>query len=271
MPADLHIHTTFSDGTYSPEEVVSLAQKAGLTKIAITDHDVVAGIDPAKRKGEELGVEIIPGIELTAEAQDCEIHILGYFIDHKSPALLSELAQIQAGREKRVYKMTEKLKELGVEIDPERVFAIAGHRVAGRPHVARAMVEKGYVGDFKEAFNRYLDFHGPAYVSHYRLSPEGAIKLIKAANGVPVFAHPAASRCDQVIPDMMVYGLQGIEVYYSSHDQGQTRHYLNLAKKYGLLITGGSDFHGLRSGREIELGSITIADELFDKLQAAKR
>lgn len=267
MSADLHIHTTFSDGTHTPEEVVEQARKAGLKTIAITDHDVVDGIELAIKKGKELGVEVIPGIEFTTEAFDTEIHILGYFIDHRSPELIEAITKIQKGREKRIFKICEKLKGLGVDLNAEKVLELAGNRAPGRPHVARALVEKGYVKDFKEAFNKYIDFHGPAYVSHYKLSPEEAVKLVVSAKGVPVYAHPRVSNCDQIIPDLMVAGLAGIEVYYSGHNQRQTQHYLNLARKNGLLATGGSDYHGVRSGREVELGELTIPDELVKKLK----
>ena len=267
MSADLHVHTTFSDGTHSPEEVVEQAGKAGLKTVAITDHDVVGGIDPALKKGKEIGVEVIPGIEFTTEKYDTEIHILGYFIDHHSPGLIEAITRIQKGREDRIFKICEKLKGLGVDLDPEEVFKLAGHRAPGRPHVARALVEAGHVKDFKEAFTRYIDFHGPAYVSHYKLSPEEAVRLVVAAGGVPVYAHPAVSNCDQIVPELMAAGLAGIEVYYSGHNKSQTRHYLSLAKKNGLLVTGGSDYHGFKSGREVELGELGIPDELVDKLK----
>lgn len=267
MSADLHIHTTFSDGTNSPEEIVELAKKAGLKTIAITDHDVVEGIDRAKIKGKELGVEVIPGIEFTTEAFDTEIHILGYFIDHHSPELIEAITKIQKGREKRIFKICEKLKDLGIDLEPEKVFEMAGHRAAGRPHVARVLVKEGFVKNFREAFGKYIDFHGPAYVSHYKLSPEDAVKLVLSAKGVPVYAHPRVSNCDQIIPDLMAAGLAGIEVYYSGHNQTQTQHYLNLVKKNGLLATGGSDYHGVKSGREVGLGVVTIPDELVEKLK----
>jgi len=268
MSADLHVHTYLSDGTQSPEEVVELAKNGGLKTIAITDHDVVAGIDRAQKKGKEVGLEVIPGIELTAEALDTEIHILGYFIDHRNYNLVETIGKIQKGREERIFKICEKLNGLGVNLNPEKIFEVAGHRAAGRPHVARALVDEGYVSNFKEAFNKYIDFHGPAYVSHYKLSPEEAIKLVVRAGGIPVFAHPAVSNCDQIIPDLMAVGLGGIEVYYGGHDQRQTKHYLGLARKFGLLMTGGSDYHGFRSGREVELGDIAIPDELVDKLRS---
>lgn len=267
MSADLHIHTTFSDGTHSPEEVVKQARKAGLKTIAITDHDVVDGIEPAQKKGKELGVEVIPGIEFTTEAFDTEIHILGYFIDYRDPDLIEAITKIQKGRVERIFKICEKLKGLGINLDPEKVLKLAGNNAPGRPHVARALVAKGYVKDFREAFGKYIDFHGPAYVSHYKLSPEEAVKLVMAAKGVPVYAHPAVSNCDRIIPDLMVAGLAGIEVYYTGHNQRQTQHYLNLARKNGLLVTGGSDYHGFKSGREVELGELNISDELVDKLR----
>jgi len=267
MSADLHVHTTFSDGTHTPEEVVEQAKKAGLSAIAITDHDVVDGIGSAQKRGRELGVEVIPGIEFTTEAFDTEIHILGYFIDYRHPGLVEAMTRIQKGRRERIFKICEKLKGLGVDLDPEKVLELAGNRAPGRPHVARALVDAGYVRDFKEAFTKYIDFHGPAYVSHYKLSPEEAVRLVVAAGGVPVYAHPAVSNCDQIIPELMAAGLAGIEVYYSGHNKSQTRHYLNLAKKDGLLATGGSDYHGVRSGREVELGELSIPDELVEKLK----
>ena len=267
MSADLHIHTAFSDGTHTPEEIVELAKKADLGTIAITDHDVVAGIDGAQKKGEGVGVEVIPGIEFTTEAFDTEIHILGYFIEHHDPKLIEAITKIQKGREKRIFKICEKLKGLGINLDPQKVFEIAGHRAAGRPHVARALVAEGYVKDFREAFDKYIDFHGPAYVSHYKLSPEEAVKLVISAKGIPVYAHPAVSNCDRIIPDLMLAGLAGIEVYCTGHNHRQTQHYLNLARKYGLLASGGSDYHGFKSGREVKLGELTIPDELVEKLR----
>ena len=267
MPADLHIHTNCSDGTLRPEEVVELAKKAGLTTIAITDHDVIAGIEPAKIRGQGIGVEVIPGIEMTTEAGAAEVHILGYYLEYKNASLNAILLQIQKGREERIYKICDKLKGLGVNLDPEKVFAEAGHRAPGRPHVARALQAVGAVSNFKEAFVRYIDNRGPAYVPHYKLVPAEAVKLIANAGGIPVFAHPKISDVDHIIPELMADGLLGIEVYYPGYSPEQIKHYLTLAEKYGLLVTGGSDFHGTKSGREIELGSITLPDELVDKIR----
>ncbi|MBU1026593.1 MAG: PHP domain-containing protein [Candidatus Margulisbacteria bacterium] len=261
MPADLHIHTSFSDGTDSPEEIVELAKKNGLTTIAITDHDVTAGIEPAQKKGKELGIEVISGIELTTELPDTEVHILGYFIDQQHPRLIEVITRIQEGRKERIVKICEKLREQGIEILPEEVFDLAGHYCAGRPHVARALIKKGYIRTFKEAFIKYIGFKGPAYVPHYKLSPAEAIKLINEVGGLAVFGHPALSKCDHLIPDFVAAGLAGIEVFYSSHSESETKHYLELVKKYGLAATGGSDYHGSNGGRLSELGQIKLDDQ----------
>lgn len=267
MPADLHIHTCFSDGTQTPAKVVELAGQTKVTAIAITDHDEVKGVALAKEAARSLSLEIVNGIELTTENLVNEIHVLGLFIDINNAHLLEVIAQIQIDREKRIYKICDKLSKLGLAIDPEEIFSIAGHRAAGRPHVAQAMVKKGYVDSFKEAFNRYIDFRGPAYVAHYRLNPADAIKLIKEAKGLAIFAHPAVSNCDQLIPDLMAAGLDGIEVFYPSHGPNTIQRYLNLAEKYGLLVTGGTDFHGTASGREIRIADVTLPDQYFERLK----
>jgi len=270
MPADLHVHTTFSDGTFSPAEIVKFAKKAGLNSIAITDHDVIDGIEEAVAEGKKLGVEVIPGIEFTTEIPDAEIHILGYYIDYKLPKLAQTLEKIQKDRVARIYKIIDKLGKIGIKLDPDKVFEIAGHGSAGRPHIARALISEEHVRNIREAFSKYLSHGGPAYVKHFRLTPEEAIKLILEAKGVPVFAHPAVSNCDEIIPDLVAAGLKGIEVFYSGHSKEKEKHYLGLAEKYNLLATGGTDFHGLANGREIELGDVAVPDELVAKLKAAK-
>ncbi|MFA5839785.1 MAG: PHP domain-containing protein [Candidatus Margulisiibacteriota bacterium] len=267
MPADLHVHTNCSDGTMSPEDVVELAHKINLKTIAITDHDVVDGIEPAKERGQGVGVDVIPGIEMTTELGKIEIHILGYYLNHNNPNLIDSLNKIQKGREERIYKICDKLKGLGISVDPAKVFIEAGHLAAGRPHVARVMVKEGLVASFKEAFDRYLDSSGPAYVSHYKLLPAEAIQLILSAGGIPVLAHPRIMESDHVIPDLVGEGLLGIEVYYPGYNASQIERYLTLARKLGLLVTGGSDFHGTKSGRDVDLGFVTVSDELVDNLK----
>ena len=270
MAADLHIHTSLSDGSDTPEEAVKKAKEAGLKTISITDHDLVDGISRAACEGEKQSVSVIPGIEFTTESPNAEIHILGYFIDYKNDDLKSVLLKIQDGRRKRIYKMAEKLNKLGVKIDPEKVLDLSKGGSAGRPHVARVLREMGVVKTIRAAFEKYIGSHGPAYVPHYKLSPEEAIKLIRQVSGIPVFAHPAVSNCDDMIPDLISYGLKGIEVYYPGHTSDVTKYYLGLAQKYNLLITGGSDYHGESGARDIELGDLSIPDELVDKLIEAR-
>ncbi len=261
------MHSLLSDGTDTPEALVMMAQAAGLTTISITDHDMIDAIEPALVQGKESGLEIIPGIEFTTDAVGNELHILGYYIDRRNPQFLAALGKIQADRVARIYKIVEKLKEMNVAIEAEDVLSLSGKKAPGRPHVARAMIKKGIVGSFKEAFNRYLDSRGPAYVPHFKMLPNETIRLITDCGGIAVFAHPAVSDCDQLIPGLMADGLKGIEAYYSGHRPEQTEHYVGLAKKYGLLVTGGSDYHGENSGREIKLGQFTIPDHLVEMLR----
>ena len=270
MPADLHIHTIFSDGTATPEEVVKLAKDAGLKTIAITDHDVVDGIDRAVAAGKSIGVEVIPGVEFTTEVPRAEIHILGYFVDYKDKSFREILKKIQEDRSTRIYKIVEKLKKVGVTVSAEEILDLASEGSVGRPHVARILVKHGFVKNFREAFEKYLSYGAPAYVPHYKLSPAEAVGLVLKVGGIPVYAHPAVSNCDEIIPDLLAAGLMGIEVYYTGHSKMDEKHYLGLAKKYNLLITGGSDFHGLGTAREVELGEITISDKLVKKLKDAK-
>ncbi|MBU1867055.1 MAG: PHP domain-containing protein [Candidatus Margulisbacteria bacterium] len=267
MPADLHIHTNQSDGTFSPEETVKMAAAAGLKTISLTDHDNVDGLEEAQRVAALSGIELIPGIEMTTETAQAEVHILGYYLDHKNPELLEVLTRIQASRVERIYTIVEKLKSLGVEIEATEVFALSGEKSPGRPHVARALIKKGIVLNFREAFKRFLDFRAPAYVPHFKLTPNEAIKLIKGSGGIAVFAHQAISKADDLIPEMINSGLRGIEAYYLGHYADQVDYYVRLGKKNGLLLTGGSDFHGEDSGRESKLGDFSIPDELVDKLR----
>jgi 3',5'-nucleoside bisphosphate phosphatase len=266
MPADLHIHSNFSDGTDTPEDLVKQAAAVGLKTIALTDHDTVAGIDRATAEGERAGVEVIPGIEFTTEKPRSEVHILGYFLDRHNTGLLGVLAKIQQGRIDRIYEIVKKLKALGVEIESDEVFAISGKSSPGRPHVARALVRKGIVQNFKEAFVRYLDSRAPAYVRHYRLLPVEAVQLVKKAGGIPVFAHPVISNCDEIIPELAAAGLRGLEIYYPGYYADQIAHYLAIAKKMNLLATGGSDYHG-SDAKDMKLGDHTIPDELVEKLK----
>lgn len=266
MPADLHIHTTASDGTLSPREVVDCAHRANLKIIAITDHDTVAGIDEAIKAAREVDLEVIPGVELSSQINQNEAHFLGYYINHQDPDLNKHLRRFKDARQKRGLLITEKLNSIGVKIDYEEVLRLSQGGSVGRPHVARALLESGKVFSIKEAFDKYIGYGGPAHVEKIRLAPGQAIKIIKEAGGIPVFAHPYYVRADSLIPELIKDGLAGIEVYHPDHDAKTTKYYKKLALKYNLLVTGGSDFHGsVREG--VTIGKITISDEMVTRLR----
>jgi len=267
MPADLHLHTNFSDGTDTPEVLVTLAKDVGLTTIAVTDHDTADGVVPAIKKGEELGLTVIPGIEFSTDDYNTEIHILGYFVDLNNASFQESLKKLQKGRQERIYKMCEKLQKMGINLAAETVLKMAGNQAPGRPHVARAMVQEGFIDNFRDAFRGFIEFGAPAYTEHYKMKAIEAIKLVLDAGGLPVYAHPGVSKCDQVIPEFVAAGLAGIEAIYPLHNEGQTQHYINLAIKHGLLITGGSDHHGQEPSRRLKLGEFLLDDKYAEKLK----
>ncbi|MDD5174722.1 MAG: PHP domain-containing protein [Candidatus Omnitrophota bacterium] len=265
--ADLHVHTFYSDSTFSPEEVVSCAKEKGLAAIAICDHDTVDGIDPCMAIGREKGVEIIPGIEMSVEKIDAEIHILGYFIDWKQDWLRKKLKDIQDSRVERLFVIIEKLKAAGVKIEAEEVFRIAVNKFSvGRLHVAKAMLYSGAIKNLREAFEKYIGFAKPCYVPYTKLSPEDTIGLILKAGGVPVIAHPALIGNDKYISEFMDHGLRGLEVYHTDHKPHISKRYEAMAKELGLTMTGGSDCHGMGKGR-ILMGTVRVPYELVEKLK----
>ena len=264
--ADLHVHTYYSDSTFSPAEVVSVAADKGLAAIAICDHDCIDGIAPCKELGATLDVEIIPGIELTVETSDAEIHILGYFVDYEADWFRKKLKKVQEARIDRIHKMVEKLKAVDIKIDAEDVFRIAGKGSIGRLHLAQALLKTGGVKTFKAAFENYIGFLKPCYVSNVRFTPHEAIDMVKKAGGVPVLAHPNVMGKDEYIPELVECGLRGIEVYHTEHRPGVVKRYEKLAAEYGLLMTGGSDCHGLGKGRVL-LGGVRVPYALVDALR----
>lgn len=268
--ADLHVHTNLSDGTFSPEQVVEYASKIGLDCIAICDHDVIDGIKPAIEAGEKYGLEIIPGVELTAEKQGCEIHVLGFYIDWENKEFRQKLNGLCQQRIKRIYEMVDKLKRHGINLDAQDVFKISGEGSVGRLHLATVMHKRGYTQTIEEAFKKYIGNGKPCYVSKINLTPEEAIAEIIRVKGIPVLAHPGAMGKDKFIPSYVKHGLMGIEVYHPEHPPAIARHYEDVTKKYELLITGGSDCHGHGKGR-ILMGSITVPYELVEKLKNARR
>jgi predicted metal-dependent phosphoesterase TrpH len=244
---DLHIHSNCSDSTLTPREIVRLAKENGLRAIAVTDHDSVAGVGEAMSTGQELGVEVISGVELSVSDGTSDIHILGYFVDQAAEFFVNELERFKTARLERVKKILAKLKDLEVDIDLESVLKIADNGALGRPHVAEALLDSGYVDTFEEAFRRYIGHRSPAYVPKLLLSPRDAFRLVEKAGGISALAHPGTVQRDDLIPEFVELGMKAIEVWHPKHDRGAVKYYMELAKRYGLAVTGGSDSHGLRT------------------------
>ncbi|MCG3778070.1 MAG: 3',5'-nucleoside bisphosphate phosphatase [Nitrospira sp.] len=274
---DLHLHTVHSDGSFSVAEVVRRAHRATVTALAITDHDIVSGIPEAIATGAELGIEIIPGVEISSRIGDNELHILGYFLNWQDPTLNQRLGTLRASRHSRNPQIIERLRTLGLDVTYEEVKTLAGTDAVGRPHIARLLMEKHYVESAKEAFDRYLANGRPAYVARELPQPAEAITWIKAAGGVAVLAHPtwatsAGEDLEPLLATLKSTGLGGIEVHYSTHTKRQTTKYLGLAKKLDLLITGGSDFHGITKP-DVEVGigrgGLKVSEKLLEPLRKA--
>ncbi|MFH0947521.1 MAG: PHP domain-containing protein [Elusimicrobiota bacterium] len=260
--ADLHVHTIYSDGTFSPEESVEYAQKVGLSAISITDHDTTEGIPRAIKSGLERGIEVIPGIELSVELSNShqqEMHILGYFINWEDSSFQQKLKLFREAREKRAYHILDKFKGLGIALDERRLFEIAGVGVVGRPHFAKMLVENKIVSHTREAFWKYLADDKPAYVPKFRLTPDEAIKMILQVGGVPVLAHPNSNsiNCD-VVKSLVDSGLKGIEVWHMKHSSDETDKFKNIAEKFGMIMTGGSDCHGTMNNEHPTMGTVKV-------------
>jgi predicted metal-dependent phosphoesterase TrpH len=268
--ADLHLHTIFSDGTYTPEELVEGALKKDLDAISVTDHDSVCAIDPALKAAGARGLEVIPGIELSAEYNCHEVHILGYFIDYQSRKLIEKLKILKDNRISRIHKIVDRLELIGIKLKAQSVFEIAGSGTPGRMHVALAMAKEGLVNSIYEAFEKYIGDKGPAYICGFRFSPAEAIQLIKEVGGVAVLAHPYILDNGDLIPQFVKYGLGGLEVYYPEHTPSMVNFYLGLARQHNLAVTGGSDFHG-KIKPQIDIGSIRITYDLVEALKKLRR
>ena len=245
---DLHVHTTASDGTMTPARLIRHASELNLGAIAITDHDTIAGIDEAMAEGEKLNIEVVPGIEISVDYTK-EMHILGYYINTKSPELNSVLERLKQYRSERNPCILEKLNNIGLKISMDEVRQKSGGELVGRVHIAQVMKDKGYVDSAQEAFDKYLGFNKIAYVKRKKLLPEKGIQLIKKSGGFAVLAHPHYLSTDyKKIEDVLIklkgLGLDGVEAYYTDYTPDMHEKYKNMAYKYGLLITGGSDFHG---------------------------
>src|SRR5512133_832754 len=267
MFADLHLHTAYSDGTYTPEELVAQAHRLGFSALALTDHDTVEGCLPTAQACESAGLEFLSGTELTAEHDGHEIHILGYCVDITHQHLLNEIGKFQAVRQNRIREIVARLNRLDVPLEADRVFELANCRSPGRPHVARALVEAGFVGGLDEAFERFLKKNRPAWVPKFKMSAAQAIDLIHEAGGVAVMAHPGLNRTDQVIPLMSEAGLDGLECYHTKHSTATSEYYLEMADEYQLLVTGGSDCHGMSKGKPV-MGSVKLPYRHVEMLKA---
>lgn len=274
---DLHLHTTHSDGSFTPTEVIDLAHKAGVTALAITDHDITTGILEATVAGGKYGIDVIPGIEISSIIGTSELHILGYFLDYQDARLNERLARLRDSRHRRNPKIIERLQAAGIAITYEEVRALAGTDSVGRPHIARVLMEKRVVASAKEAFDLWLADGRPAYVPRELPTPSDAMQWIREAKGLPVLAHPTwVKPTDGTLTDLVrqlkADGLDGVEVHYSTHTPRQTREYLALAKQLDLLVTGGSDFHGLTKpdiNVGVGKGTLHIPGSLLDKLRNA--
>ncbi|HQO57968.1 MAG TPA: PHP domain-containing protein [Candidatus Omnitrophota bacterium] len=265
--ADLHIHTYYSDSTYTPEEVLQHAVAAGLDCIAITDHDTVEGVQPIRDLAVPYNVEVVSGVELSSEEEGRDIHVLGYFIDPENSALLSALRHFQDIRIERIHLMLEKLGQMGIHnITFEEVDAQTKADVVGRLHLAQLLIRKGWAADHREAFAKYLGEGAPAYVKKSRLNVREAMGLIHQAGGLAVLAHPMVTNVDHLIPRFAREGLDGLEVYYPHTYETITQYYERKADKYGLLRTGGSDAHGQHKNHTY-IGKLKISYTLVDQMK----
>jgi len=267
---DLHIHSTASDGRLSPEEVVLKSAEAGLTIIALADHDTVDGIAPALETARAFpGLKMIPGIEMSTDVPRGEVHVLGYFIDYTSQELRARLEKMRNSRQQRAQGIIVKLRNLGIPIEWQQVQEIAGSGSIGRPHIAQAMLDKGYVASVKEAFTKYLGRDGPAYVKWEKMTPARTVELILRTNGLPVLAHPlTVNDFEAMVIELKAIGLVGIEAYYNGYTADEVSRLVSLAHRHNLIATGGSDYHGLAPGTETRIGGNDVPIEAAERLIA---
>lgn len=276
MPADLHIHSNASDGILSPSEIVKIAKKTGLSTISITDHDSISGLEEAINESKKNELNFIPGVELSSESEEWDLHILGYFVDHHSRKLKEFLKDLQNKRELRAKKIVNRLKKAGIKIEYEQVAKQSHGESIGRPHLARTLVELGYANSVQEAFRLFLRREKPYYVKKYVIPPEKVIKVLINAKAVPVLAHPFSDNNIRFIQPLVKIGLMGIEVYHPSHSNFIINELIKIADSYGLIKTGGTDFHGSKQKinseiKIINIGDITVTDDVVEKLSKKAR
>jgi predicted metal-dependent phosphoesterase TrpH len=263
---DLHIHTYYSDGLSSPEEILKIVRDKDLIAFSICDHDNLGGYLSVRSLLDDGDPVLIPGVELSAGSENIDIHILGYYINPESDELKDALENFRDGRNRRGAEMLNKLKELGIDLSYDDVKKLAGKSAIGRPNVADALVKAGAVNSFGDAFARYIGYHGPAYVPKRNLTPKEAIDLIHRADGLAILAHPGLGGASKFMNEFVEFGLDGIEVYHPNHNSRVQRNYSDYAAKKSLLITGGSDYHG-RDGRYADIGTVAVPEEIWKQLE----
>lgn len=264
---DLHLHTLYSDGAYTPEQIVNRAKAAGLDIIGITDHDNLDGIEAAIEHGKRVGIEVIPGVEISTDLEDKEVHLLGYFINTNHEEFQKYLSFFRQERYNRASRMVKKLNNLGVSLSFDHVVSIAKDTAIGRPHIATALLEAGFVGNFYEAFDRYIGNNCPAFERKIHVSPQSALKLISDAGGLSFIAHPGYIS-ERILMSLINFGLDGIEVIHPSHNPSQIKFYQGIVNEYCLLSSGGSDYHGGKRGDDQNLGKYYIP---YSQLEAMRK
>jgi len=262
------MHSNASDGSFTPEEVARMAAGNGVEVFSLTDHDTLDGLPVAAASASRDGIRLVPGVELSVSEEGMDVHLLAYGFDESDPALVAAVGRYREGRRERARKILSRLKGLGIRISLEEVEGIASGGALGRPHVAEALLRGGYVENFNEAFQRYLGHHAPAYVPKPRVTLEEASTIVREAGGVTILAHPGTLNRDHLIPSWARRGLDGIEVWHSKHDAVAVERYRGYAHLHGLLMTGGSDYHGERTPGVV-IGSVPVPDEIMPPLDAA--
>lgn len=270
---DLHLHTTASDGLCEPAVLVDLAWRAGIRTMSVTDHDTVAALSEVESAAAVSGISFVPGIEITAVHEGRDIHVLGYFIDRADAALDAFLEMQRADRIRRVSVMADRLADMGKPVDREALLAPRPRgRSLGRPMVARALVKAGHVADARQAFDQFIGEGKPAYIPRCGAGPADVIAIISRAGGVASLAHPGLLRRDDLIPALIDAGLTAVEAFHSDHDLPTTERYLALAERHGILVSGGSDYHGEKERRRAAFGTVGLPTDRFERLAArAKR
>jgi len=271
---DLHMHTTSSDGRCSPEELVQRAWDAGIRAMSVTDHDTMGGLPRATAAAAALGMQMVPGIEITSVHRGKDVHVLAYFLSPSAPGLQEMLVSQRRQRVERAIEIADRLAKLGAPIDVDQLVETAsapGGKALARPQIAQALIAAGHVASVPEAFEKYLSEDSPAYVPHRGASPADVVTLVAAGGGIASLAHPGYRPQDEIIPGLVDAGLKAIEVFHSSHDDVATAHYLGIAKQNGLLVTGGSDYHGPGTRRAEFFGVTNLPREHFDALLAHAR